>query len=496
MAAIDPAAQTKPGHVANGSKLGKRIALFQALRELECARLEALDEEDYEAARHVEEEIDQVRSAIQRPAPQPAAALASVGSSGEAAAHADPALTPTAAEGAMEGEATDLLPLSQEPPPSPELPWAELVSARTSLHSAFGGASAVSSGKESFAPDPAFFHDPSTFGMGDAGLWNDSRTSAEGDPMAEIMESPAAEAWDRPASVGNASSVPSLFLRAEVQITADAGAAESCSIAAVDSMEEREEEDTLKEEGSTQLPEPVLEESQHASQQDSILLGPSLETAAGEQPEQYHSTEALNARTPPRTEAALDRGFRIHKTPGGTFAKVSPQRATPRQLLSQQASPRQVSPREAAWQQPSAGRQQLMRKEKTFSFGAATDTPRAAIEEEAEALYPLFGEHLTRRVYSDQCDIRSAALRQLAVDVRSPAAENHLSAESVAGGVAKVLMHTFPDRDAQVFLSSAKLLQAACERLAHRQPFDQTSAAGPQCASECTRATAQRLRAW
>ena len=109
MAAVDPATQTKPGCVASGSKLGKRIALFQALRELEYARLEALDEEDYEAARHVEEKIDQVRGEIQRPGPQPAAAPAAVSSSGEAATHADPALSeplPTTVEEAADVEAT------------------------------------------------------------------------------------------------------------------------------------------------------------------------------------------------------------------------------------------------------------------------------------------------------------------------------------------------------------------------------------------------------
>jgi len=133
---------------------------------------------------------------------------------------------------------------------------------------------------------------------------------------------------------------------------------------------------------------------------------------------------------------------------------------------------------------------------KVKAFSAATGARRESIEEEAAALYPLFGEHLTRDVYSEHCDVRSAALQRLAVDVRSPAAQNHLSAESVAGGVATVLMHTFPDRDVQVFLSSAKLLQAACERLAHRQPFDRTSVAGPQCARDCSRVAAQRLRAW
>jgi len=537
MAAIDPAAHSKLGCVGSGSKLGKRIALFQALRELECARLDALDDEDYEAARHVEEEIEQVRVAIQRPGPQTAAVPAVVSSGGDAVAHEDPAPTeplPTAAEGAADAEGTNVL--SQEPPPSPELPWAELASAPSSLHSAFRGVSIVT-GKDSFAPamlpDRAFFHEQPTFGLGNAGSWRDSLLNAEVDPVAQIANSTATDALDRPVFGDKASPAPSLVLsRGEVQTTADGGsnlsclseqplpdqaealrnldghpgAADSRSTAVVDSMEEQGEESTLKEECSPQLSEPMLGESRHTLQPVSILLGASLEPEVGVQSEQPCSSEVASARTPPRTEAALVRGSRMHKTPGGTLAKVSPRRATPRQSCSQQASsqpasPRQVSPRpaafpgEAASQRHRAGHAAVTAEAKT-AFGDAAGAHRASIEEEAAALYPLFGEHLTRCVYSERCDVRSAALQRLAVDLRSPAAEKHLSAESVAGGVAKVLMHTFPDRDVEVFLSSAKLLQAACERLAHRQPFDRTSMAGPQCGRDYSQVAAQRLRAW
>eukprot|EP00419_Tripos_fusus_P019752 CAMPEP_0172755884 /NCGR_PEP_ID=MMETSP1074-20121228/160688_1 /TAXON_ID=2916 /ORGANISM="Ceratium fusus, Strain PA161109" /LENGTH=538 /DNA_ID=CAMNT_0013589059 /DNA_START=12 /DNA_END=1629 /DNA_ORIENTATION=+ len=501
MAATDPTAQTKPGCVASGSKLGKRIALFQALRELECTRLKALDADNYEAARHAEEEIDRVRGAIKRPGPQPAAVPAAAGNSGQAAVHADPTLPDAlsaTSEGAMDAKAANLLPLSQEVPPSPELPWAD-----------FGRGSAVTSGRDSFSPatlpDQALssFYEPvATFGLGDAGCWRkDFPHCTEGDPIAEITQSTVADAQDRAVSVDKAFPAPPPGLsRGEVRTTADRGscfsnlseqplpeqvedlcradghpcAADSRSTAVLDSMEVQEEGDTSKEESPTQLSEPMRGESPHVSLRGSLLLGASLETAACEQQEQHCSAEVVSARTPLRTEAALVRGFRMHKTPGGTLAKASLRRMSHQlQPMSQapskpaspgEACPMQVaSPRETAPQQPGVAQAMVAAEAKAFS--SAAGAPCASIEEEAAALYPLFGEHLTRCVYSEQCDVRSAALQRLAVDVRSPAAENVLSAESVAGGVAKVLMHTFPDRDVQVFLSSAKLLQAAASVL-------------------------------
>lgn len=96
----------------------------------------------------------------------------------------------------------------------------------------------------------------------------------------------------------------------------------------------------------------------------------------------------------------------------------------------------------------------------------------AVLEAQAQPLFPLFGERLTRCIYSEAPRVRDAALRELAEDFRS-GAHKDIELDQLMDSAATVLAHTFSDEDSQVFLSSAALLQAACDRLLARIPATQ-----------------------
>mmetsp|Transcript_13811 Transcript_13811/g.38283 ORF Transcript_13811/g.38283 Transcript_13811/m.38283 type:complete len:475 (-) Transcript_13811:53-1477(-) len=110
----------------------------------------------------------------------------------------------------------------------------------------------------------------------------------------------------------------------------------------------------------------------------------------------------------------------------------------------------------------------------------ASHEPRCdKLEKEVQVLCPFFGENVMRCVYSGSWSLRDAALQKMARDLQS-GKHGDDELDCLVGGVAAVLQHSFQDENSQVFISSAGLLQAACERLAARiaVPAPEVQAAG------------------
>jgi len=94
----------------------------------------------------------------------------------------------------------------------------------------------------------------------------------------------------------------------------------------------------------------------------------------------------------------------------------------------------------------------------------------ANVQEEAAPLIPLFGEHLTQCVYSKTWSLRDAALQKLAQDLRSDAHGDRDPGQLLKGYVV-VLRRCIPDKNVQVFLAGAGLLQAMVQQIVTRGPL-------------------------
>eukprot|EP00913_Durusdinium_trenchii_P034482 g32259.t1 len=90
---------------------------------------------------------------------------------------------------------------------------------------------------------------------------------------------------------------------------------------------------------------------------------------------------------------------------------------------------------------------------------SAIDRPPERPMEEAELLNELFGEYLTRCVFSKTWNLRDAALQKLALDLQNGLHRSHDQSRLLTGFV-QVLKRMVPDKNVQVFLSAMALLQA------------------------------------
>lgn len=83
----------------------------------------------------------------------------------------------------------------------------------------------------------------------------------------------------------------------------------------------------------------------------------------------------------------------------------------------------------------------------------------SSFQKEAELLNELFGEYLTRCVFSKTWNLRDAALQKLALDLQNGLHRSHDQSRLLTGFV-QVLKRMVPDKNVQVFLSAMALLQA------------------------------------
>lgn len=97
------------------------------------------------------------------------------------------------------------------------------------------------------------------------------------------------------------------------------------------------------------------------------------------------------------------------------------------------------------------------------------DPLSASVEKDAEPLLDIFGEYVTQCLYSRAWNLRDAALQKLTLNLKAGIYSSGQSGQ-LLHALATVLRHTLPDKNVQVFLSSANLLQMACQRLLARGP--------------------------
>lgn len=94
----------------------------------------------------------------------------------------------------------------------------------------------------------------------------------------------------------------------------------------------------------------------------------------------------------------------------------------------------------------------------------------AAVEKDAEALIQLFGDYVTRCLYSKAWSLRDAALQKLALDLRDGETGGH-DPSRLLRGYLTVLKRTIADKAVQVFLSSGSLLLVLSQHLLQRPHF-------------------------
>jgi len=88
----------------------------------------------------------------------------------------------------------------------------------------------------------------------------------------------------------------------------------------------------------------------------------------------------------------------------------------------------------------------------------------SSFQKEAEPLIELFGDYLTRCVFSKTWNLRDAALQKLAMDLQNGEHRQKDQNRLLAGYIV-VLKRMVPDKNVQVFLSAMALLQAMCQLL-------------------------------
>eukprot|EP00931_Biecheleriopsis_adriatica_P088314 TRINITY_DN6265_c0_g2_i1.p1 TRINITY_DN6265_c0_g2~~TRINITY_DN6265_c0_g2_i1.p1 ORF type:complete len:745 (+),score=159.84 TRINITY_DN6265_c0_g2_i1:62-2236(+) len=98
------------------------------------------------------------------------------------------------------------------------------------------------------------------------------------------------------------------------------------------------------------------------------------------------------------------------------------------------------------------------------------------LQKEVEPLCMLFGEYVVQCLYSKSWSLRDAALQKLALQLRSgEAVQQCQDVDRLLDAYATILARTVPDKNVQVFHSSAALLQAVCHEL-----LDGQGRAGPR----------------
>lgn len=91
----------------------------------------------------------------------------------------------------------------------------------------------------------------------------------------------------------------------------------------------------------------------------------------------------------------------------------------------------------------------------------------ANVEKEAEPLVHLFGQYVTCCAFSKTWNLRDAALQKLALDL-SKGVYAEQDPKQLLHALVTVLKRAIPDKNVQVFLSGAALLQVMCSRLLSR----------------------------
>lgn len=79
------------------------------------------------------------------------------------------------------------------------------------------------------------------------------------------------------------------------------------------------------------------------------------------------------------------------------------------------------------------------------------------LQAEAEPLCSAFGSHIVQCIFSKTWSFRDSALQKLALELR-----DRKDADALMNAYVAILMRTIPDKNVQVFHSSAVLLQALC----------------------------------
>jgi len=98
------------------------------------------------------------------------------------------------------------------------------------------------------------------------------------------------------------------------------------------------------------------------------------------------------------------------------------------------------------------------------------DPLSSSFSQEAEPLQALFGDYVTRCVYSKSWNLRDSALQKCALDVRD-GVHSGKDPSALLHGFATILRRTIPDKNVQVYLSSANLQQTICQHLLERGPL-------------------------
>lgn len=106
-------------------------------------------------------------------------------------------------------------------------------------------------------------------------------------------------------------------------------------------------------------------------------------------------------------------------------------------------------------------------KESVFEDLPEPDQLAPNFQEEATPLLSLFGEHLTRCLYSKPWSLKDAALQKLAQDLRAEM-QGRSDPGQLLSGYVIILRRCIPDKNVQVFLAAAGLLQAICQQLLTR----------------------------
>lgn len=89
-----------------------------------------------------------------------------------------------------------------------------------------------------------------------------------------------------------------------------------------------------------------------------------------------------------------------------------------------------------------------------------------ALEKETQPLRAFFGEYIVQCLYSKTWSLRDAALQKLALQLRTgEAISTCQDLDALMCAYSMVLVRTVPDKNVQVFHSSAALLQAVCQEL-------------------------------
>jgi len=88
----------------------------------------------------------------------------------------------------------------------------------------------------------------------------------------------------------------------------------------------------------------------------------------------------------------------------------------------------------------------------------------ASADKEVDLLIQLFGDFITRCIYSKTWNLRDAALQKLSLDLREGMRGGDDPAQLLQG-YATILRRRIPDTNVQAFLSACSLLQAVCGQL-------------------------------